>query len=102
VKHQASPSTVATTLPPVDDTIDEVIPIEPPALSSPRTPALVKPKRASNVVTLPNANITVSPLDLPTELFSAGPDRRQQNRHLLMQWLSLDLTRFHGRHELLH
>jgi hypothetical protein len=92
VKHQAIPSTVATSSPPYDDTIDDAIPSEPPALSSPRTPALVKPKRASNVVTLPNANITVSPLDLPTELFSAGLDRRKQNRHLLMQWLSSALV----------
>lgn len=92
VKHQAIPSTVATSSPLYDDTIDDAIPSEPPTLSSPRTPALVKPKRASNVVTLPNANITVSPLDLPTELFSAGLERRKQNRHLLMQWLSSALV----------
>ena len=94
VKHQAIPSTVATSSPPVDDTIDDAIPIEPPASSSPRAPApaLVKPKRASNVLTLPNANITVSPLDLPTELFQAGLERRKQNRHLLMQWLSSALV----------
>jgi len=90
---QASTSTVAATFPPFDDSIDEVIPIEPPTLSPPpRTPAPVKPKRSSNVVTLPNASATVSPLDLPTELFSAGLDRRKQNRHLLMQWLSSALV----------
>ena len=93
VKPQAIPSTVSATSPPFDGTIEEAIPIELPALSPPpRTPALVKPKRASNVVTLPNANITVSPLDLPTELFSAGLDRRKQNRHLLMQWLTSALV----------
>lgn len=31
--------------------------------------------------------ITVSPLDLPTEQFSAGLQRRKQNRELLMEWL---------------
>ena len=41
-----------------------------------------------NVVALPNTVITLSPLDLPTEHFSAGLDRRKKNRDLLMQWLS--------------
>lgn len=31
--------------------------------------------------------ITVSPLDLPAEQFSAGLQRRKQNRELLMEWL---------------
>lgn len=86
---------LAATFPPFEDTFEEAIPIQPLALSqSPRPPALVKPKRSSNVVTLPNANsnITVSPLDLPTEHFQAGLDRRRQNRHLLTQWLSTALV----------
>ncbi len=36
--------------------------------------------------------MTLSPLDLPTEHFQAGLDRRKQNRHLLMQWLSTALV----------
>lgn len=31
--------------------------------------------------------ITISPLDLPAEQFSAGLQRRKQNRELLMEWL---------------
>jgi len=36
--------------------------------------------------------ISVSPLDLPTEFFSAGLDRRKRNRALLMEWLRTDLV----------
>lgn len=36
--------------------------------------------------------ITVSPLDLPAEQFSAGLQRRKQNRELLMEWLRLALV----------
>jgi hypothetical protein len=52
----------------------------------------IAPKLTSNVVSLPNTSITVSPLDLPTEHFSAGLDRRKQNRQLLMQWLRTALV----------
>ncbi len=52
----------------------------------------IAPKQVSNVVSLPNTSITVSPLDLPTEHFSAGLDRRKQNRQLLMQWLRTSLV----------
>ena len=50
----------------------------------------------SEAHTLPIAQthtaITVSPLDLPTEQFSAGLDRRKQNRQLLMDWLRTALV----------
>lgn len=36
--------------------------------------------------------ITLSPLDLPTEQFSAGLERRKQNRQLLMEWLRTALV----------
>ncbi len=36
--------------------------------------------------------ISVSPLDLPTEFFSAGLDRRNRNRALLMDWLRTALV----------
>lgn len=36
--------------------------------------------------------ISVSPLDLPTEFFSAGLDRRKRNRALLMDWLRTALV----------
>lgn len=39
-----------------------------------------------------NTAITVSPLDLPTELFSAGLERRKRNRALLMEWLRTALV----------
>ena len=50
----------------------------------------------SDAHALPTANphtaITLSPLDLPTEQFSAGLDRRKQNRQLLMDWLRTALV----------
>jgi hypothetical protein len=36
--------------------------------------------------------ISVSPLDMPTEFFSAGLDRRKRNRALLMDWLRTALV----------
>lgn len=36
---------------------------------------------------LPHSSITASPLDLPSEQFKAGLDRRKANRELLMEWL---------------
>lgn len=94
VTHQPSMSTLTPTFPPLDDIVDEVMPMQPPPTVSPasRPSSPAKTKKASNVVTLPNASITVSPLDLPTELFSAGLDRRKHNRHVLMQWLSSSLV----------
>lgn len=83
-KSKAKTPILATPFPPFENTFEEAISIQPPAL--------VNPKRSSNVVTLPNASLTVSPLDLPTEHFQAGLDRRKQNRHLLMQWLSSALV----------
>lgn len=41
---------------------------------------------------VPHTTITVSPLDLPAEHFSAGLERRKQNRHLLMEWLRTALV----------
>lgn len=49
-------------------------------------------RKTGNVVTLPNTSIRVSPLDLPTEHFSAALSRRKQNRHLLMEWLRTSLV----------
>jgi hypothetical protein len=43
-------------------------------------------------VAVPHTAITVSPLDLPAEHFSAGLERRKQNRHLLMEWLRTALV----------
>lgn len=40
----------------------------------------------------PHTTITVSPLDLPADHFSAGLERRKQNRHLLMEWLRTALV----------
>ena len=54
--------------------------------------AVATTKRKNNVVTLPSSSITVSPLDLPTDHFSAALERRKQNRHLLLQWLSTALV----------
>ena len=71
-----------------------VVPSELSAESAPpvalNTPEAVAPENSQTVaqgVTLSSTAITVSPLDLPTEQFSAGLDRRKQNRQLLMQWL---------------
>ena len=43
-------------------------------------------------VAVPHTAITVSPLDLPADHFSAGLERRKQNRHLLMEWLRTALV----------
>jgi hypothetical protein len=51
-----------------------------------------KSQPSNIMVSLPNTAITMSPLDLPTEYFSAGLDRRKQNRNLLMQWLSTSMV----------
>lgn len=42
--------------------------------------------------TAASSAISVSPLDLPTEFFSAGLDRRKRNRALLMEWLRTALV----------
>ena len=49
-------------------------------------------RKASNVVTLPNSGVAVSPMDLPTDHFSAALNRRKQNRQLLMEWLRSSLV----------
>lgn len=53
-------------------------------------PAVAEPPVAA--VAVPHSPITVSPLDLPTEHFKAGLDRRKQNRALLMDWLRSSLV----------
>lgn len=45
------------------------------------------PQSASVPRSTAHSAITVSPLDLPAEQFSAGLQRRKQNRELLMEWL---------------
>ena len=55
------------------------------------TKAIAK-RKASNVVTLPNTSVAVSPMDLPTDHFSAALNRRKQNRQLLMEWLRSSLV----------
>lgn len=61
--------------------LNHSIVVEAPAAQSPvsNVPALP--------IALPHAAITASPLDLPAEHFSAGLDRRKQNRQVLMDWL---------------
>lgn len=49
-----------------------------------KLPVVIEPPAP---VAVPPTAITASPLDLPNEQFSAGLDRRKQNRHLLMEWL---------------
>jgi hypothetical protein len=55
------------------------------------TKAVAK-RKASNVVTLPSSGVAVSPMDLPTDHFSAALNRRKQNRQLLMEWLRSSLV----------
>ena len=63
-----------------------------PTLIQEPTKAISK-RKASNVVTLPNSGIAVSPMDLPTDHFSAALNRRKQNRQLLMEWLRSSLVK---------
>ena len=67
---------------------------EPQAL--PVTVAAAPPPLSSDLApmqeTTASAAISVSPLDLPTEFFSAGLDRRKRNRALLMDWLRTALV----------
>ena len=55
----------------------------------PVTPSVVLNDAATPTA---SAAISVSPLDLPTEFFSAGLDRRKRNRALLMEWLRTALV----------
>ena len=66
--------------------LNHSIVVEAPAAQSPvsNVPALP--------IALPHAAITASPLDLPAEHFSAGLDRRKQNRQVLMDWLRTALV----------
>ena len=67
---------------------------EPQAL--PVTVAAAPPPSGSDLApgqeTAASSAISVSPLDLPTEFFSAGLDRRKRNRALLMEWLRTALV----------
>lgn len=47
---------------------------------------------AANMANSANSALSASPLDLPTEFFSAGMDRRKRNRALLMDWLRTALV----------
>lgn len=67
---------------------------EQPALPATVTPA---PHPSSTELgplrdTAASTAISVSPLDLPTEFFSAGLDRRKRNRALMMDWLRTALV----------
>ncbi len=63
-----------------------------PSLSPEALPMPVQFDNKNNVVPFPNTAITLSPLDLPIEQFRESLDRRKQNRHLLMQWLSMAMV----------
>ncbi len=71
----------------------EQVPFEMPATP---TAATAPPPSGSNLAsvqeTAASSAISVSPLDLPTEFFSAGLDRRKRNRALLMEWLRTALV----------
>jgi len=62
----------------------------------PVTVATAPPPSGSDLApvqeTAASTAISVSPLDLPTEFFSAGLDRRKRNRALLMEWLRTALV----------
>jgi hypothetical protein len=76
----------------------EQVPFEMPATPEPAvlpvTAAAAPPSSDLAPVqeTAASSAISVSPLDLPTEFFSAGLDRRKRNRALLMEWLRTALV----------
>ena len=80
----------------------EQVPFEMPASPTaepavlPVTVAAAPPPSGSDLApgqeTAASSDISVSPLDLPTEFFSAGLDRRKRNRALLMDWLRTALV----------
>ena len=70
-----------------------------PKTEQPALPATVTPSTQPSSTelgplhdTATSTAISVSPLDLPTEFFSAGLDRRKRNRALLMEWLRTALV----------
>lgn len=86
---------------PYDHEHQEQAPFEMPALPTgetvlPVTAAVASPPSGSDLApvqeTAASSAISVSPLDLPTEFFSAGLDRRKRNRALLMEWLRTALV----------
>jgi hypothetical protein len=80
----------------------EQVPFAMPAMPTaepavlPVTVAVAPPPSGSDLApvqeTAASSAISVSPLDLPTEFFSAGLDRRKRNRALLMEWLRTALV----------
>ena len=75
----------------VDKVASPVMP--PPALPAPVTVELgAVTGTAVGVASNANNTSSASPLDLPTEFFSAGMDRRKRNRTLLMEWLRTALV----------
>ena len=64
-----------------------VLPVTVAAAPTPRNSDLAPMQE-----TAASTAITVSPMDLPTEFFSAGLDRRKRNRALLMEWLRTALA----------
>lgn len=86
---------------PGDHEHQEQVPFEMPALPTgetvlPVTAAVAPLPSGSDLApvqeTAASSAISVSPLDLPTEFFSAGLDRRKRNRALLMEWLRTALV----------
>lgn len=87
---------------PCDDDHHEQVPFERQAVPTaepavlPVTVAVVPPPSGADLApvqeTAASSAISVSPLDLPTEFFSAGLDRRKRNRALLMEWLRTALV----------
>jgi len=79
---------------------DAEIPVHPVENDSPESQVVHEPlvpvtsSVGLNDAATPTASaaISVSPLDLPTEFFSAGLDRRKRNRALLMEWLRTALV----------
>lgn len=74
---------------------EEAEPADSQEAIAPSRGAVIVVPPAPMVTEVPPAShtaITASPLDLPTDLFSAGLDRRKQNRHLLMAWLRTALV----------
>jgi hypothetical protein len=64
-----------------DEDLNHPVPILPAEMAP--TPALLSGSHSA---------ITLSPLDLPSDQFRSGLDRRKQNRQLLMDWLRTALV----------
>ena len=77
LRHNMTPETVMD--PAASGQADDTHPDYP----VPTLPAEMSPHPVSS----PHTAITLSPLDLPSDQFRSGLDRRKQNRQLLMEWV---------------